>query len=104
MLDPADVQEGLWRQEVVTDGRWRGSFGLTGGARAAQGHDRGVGDDTSGARTLGGDGAIALRGRGAERARQPRPGDGVGMGPREMQHDPADGAHDLHPDRDQRLP
>ena len=26
------------------------------------------------------------------------------MGSREMQDDPTDGAHDLHPDRDQRLP
>ena len=49
-------------------------------------------------------GGAGLRGHGAERARETRPGGGVGMGSREMQDDPADGAHDLHADRDQGLP
>ena len=49
-------------------------------------------------------GVSRLGGRRAEVAREAPPRDGVGMGPREMQDDPADGAHDLHADRDQRLP
>ena len=45
-----------------------------------------------------------LRGRGPEGAGHACPRDGVGMGSWEMQDDPADRAHDLHPDRDQRSP
>ncbi len=60
------------------------------------------GDDTSGATTAADRGG--LRGYRAERARETRPRGGVGMGTREMQDDSADGAHDLHPDRDQGLP
>ena len=55
-------------------------------------------------RPVAGAGAARLRGSRAQRARETRPGDRVGMGSREMQDDPADGAHDLHADRDQRLP
>ena len=60
------------------------------------------GSDTSGVSAVGV--VRGLRGHRAECARETRPGGGVGMGSREMQDDPADGAHDLHADRDQRLP
>jgi hypothetical protein len=49
-------------------------------------------------------GGARLCGHGAEGARQALPQDGVGMGPREMQDDPADRTHDLHADGDERLP
>jgi hypothetical protein len=60
------------------------------------------GGDASGVWTGGG--RAGLRGYRAECARETCPRDGVRMGAREVQDDPADGAPHLHADRDQGLP